>query len=42
VVIHVRPLFGCMVPGTASLLLLRHCANLIFFWKHIQFVMNII
>ena len=47
-VIHVRPLFGCMVPETTSLLLLllllqlRHCTNLIFFWKHIQFVMNII
>jgi len=45
VVIHVRPLFSRMVPGTTSLLLLLqlcHCANLIFFWKHIQFVMNII
>jgi hypothetical protein len=45
VVIHVRPLFGRMVPRTTSLLLLlqlRHYANLIFFWKHIQFVMNII
>jgi hypothetical protein len=47
VVIHVRPFFSRMVPGTTSLLLLlilqlRHCANLIFFRKHIQFVMNII
>jgi hypothetical protein len=36
-----------MVSGKTSLLLLlllqpRHSANLIFFWKHIQFVMNII
>jgi len=38
----VRPLFGRMVPGTTSLLQLHHGANLIFFWKHIQFVMNII
>jgi hypothetical protein len=32
--------------GTTSLLLLllqlRYCANLILFWKHVQFVMNII
>ena len=49
VVIHVRPLFGRMVLGTTSLLLLlllllqlRHCSSLIFFWKHIQFVMNFI
>jgi hypothetical protein len=43
VVIHVRPLCGRMVPGTTSLLLqLHYGANLIFFWKHIQFVINII
>jgi len=46
VVIHVQPHFGRMVPGTTSLLLLllqlRHCSNIIFFFKHIQFVMNII
>ena len=44
VVIHMRPLFGRMVPGITNLLLLqlRHCSSLIFFWKHIQFVMNII
>jgi hypothetical protein len=44
-VIHVCSFFGCMVPGTTSLILLlqlRYGANLIFFWKHIQFVMNII
>jgi hypothetical protein len=45
VVIHVRPLFSRMVPRTTNLLLLllqlRHCANLIFFLEHIQFVMNI-
>jgi len=42
----VPPFFGCMVSGTTNLLLqllqLRHCSSLIFFWKHIKFVMNII
>jgi hypothetical protein len=43
--IHVCPLFGCMVLGTTSLLLLlqlHHCSCLIYFWKHIKFIMNII
>jgi len=31
VVIHVRLLFGRMVPGTTSLLLLHHCSSLILF-----------
>jgi hypothetical protein len=40
------PLFGRrLVPETTSLLLLllqlRHCSSLIFFLKHIKFVMNI-
>jgi len=42
-VVRVRPLFGRMVPGTTSLLLLllqrRHCSSLILF-EH-KFVMNI-
>jgi hypothetical protein len=43
-VIHVRPLFGRLVLGTTNLLLLLqlcHCSSLIFFWKHIKFLMNI-
>ena len=35
------PLFG-RITTSLLLLQLRHCANLIFFLKHIQFVMNII
>jgi len=48
VMIHVCLFFGRFVPGTTSLhhllllLPLRHCSSLIFFWKHIKFVMNII
>jgi hypothetical protein len=44
VVIHVRPFFGRITTSLLLLLLLqlRHCANLIFFLKHIQFIMNII
>jgi hypothetical protein len=45
--ILVQGLFGCMVPGTTSLLLLllllqlRRYSSLILFFKHIKFVMNI-
>jgi len=41
---HVRLLFCHFVPRTTSLnhlLLLHHCSSLIFFWKHIKFVINI-
>jgi hypothetical protein len=41
VVIHVRLLF-CRITTSLLLLQLRHYVNLIFFLKHIQFVMNII
>jgi hypothetical protein len=45
VMIHVQPLFGRIVPGTTSLLLLflqlRRYSSLILFFKHIKFVMNI-
>jgi hypothetical protein len=44
VMIHVRLLFCYFVPRTTSLhhlLLLHHCSSLIFFWKHIKFVINI-
>jgi hypothetical protein len=41
VVIHVRLLF-CRITTSLLLLQLRHYFNLIFFFKHIQFVMNII
>jgi hypothetical protein len=41
VVIHVRLLFGRIITSLLFLLQLRHYVNLIFFLKHIQFVMNI-
>jgi hypothetical protein len=41
VVIHVRLLFGRITTSLLFLLQLRHYVNLIFFFKHIQFVMNI-
>jgi hypothetical protein len=43
-VIHVRLFFGRLVLGTTNLLLLLqlcHCFSLIFFSKHIKFLMNI-
>jgi hypothetical protein len=43
-VVHVRLLFGHMVLGTTSLLLLfqpRHCSSSIFFLKHFKIVINI-
>jgi len=36
------PFFGSITTSLLLLLQLCHCANLIYFWKHIQFVMNII
>jgi hypothetical protein len=48
VTILVQLLFGRLVPGTTSLLLLRlllqlrRYSSLILFFKHIKFVMNII
>jgi len=45
VTILVQLLFGRMVPGTTSLLLLlqlRRYSSLILFFQHIKFVMNII
>jgi len=36
------PFFGRITTSLLLLLQLCHCANLIYFWKHIQFVMNII